>query len=301
MLTRSMAAKLTSALASECLFTDFLSKIEPKKVYEALKHLRWVDAMQEKLNQFYRNKIWTLVSLPYGKTTIGSKWVFRNEKDEHGITTKNKARLVAQGYSQEEGIDYDEPLHYLMCKISVQSKGITSNCCEKNTLVLKRNSTSCACQILGGKLVCWSAKKQQSVDMSSAEAEYIAAAGCCAKLLLNRLYLRIAVIMEYLVKISKKARILELKRRYFEDYCSDIQYDVSIKQDTEYLCLHFTKEIRCIQRRPIRRIQDIANTFSLVGPLGDLGIDEYVLNQLNSSYLGLRKKYRLSLKNDMPP
>ncbi|GJR08320.1 retrovirus-related pol polyprotein from transposon TNT 1-94 [Tanacetum coccineum] len=108
MLTRSMAAKLTADSASECLFADFLSEIEPKMVSEALKHPGWVDAMQEELNYLYRNKVWTLVPLPYGKTTIGSKWVFRNKKDEHGITTKNKARLVAQGYSQEEEIDYDE-------------------------------------------------------------------------------------------------------------------------------------------------------------------------------------------------
>ncbi|GJZ23598.1 retrovirus-related pol polyprotein from transposon TNT 1-94 [Tanacetum coccineum] len=64
--------------------------------------------MQEEQNQFYRNKVWTLVTLPYGKIVIGSKWLFMNKKDKHGITTKNKARLVAQGYSQEEGIDYDE-------------------------------------------------------------------------------------------------------------------------------------------------------------------------------------------------
>nr|GEY02306.1 retrovirus-related Pol polyprotein from transposon TNT 1-94 [Tanacetum cinerariifolium] len=108
MLTKSMAAKLITASASKCLFTDFLSKIEPKKVSEALKHPRWVDAMQEELNQFYRNKVWTLVLLPYGKIAIGSKWVFRNKKDEHGIVTKNKARLVAQDYIQEEGIVYDE-------------------------------------------------------------------------------------------------------------------------------------------------------------------------------------------------
>ncbi|GKC76971.1 hypothetical protein Tco_1127745, partial [Tanacetum coccineum] len=50
MLTRSMAVKLTVASASECLFDDFLSKIEPKKVYEALKHPGWIDAMQEELN-----------------------------------------------------------------------------------------------------------------------------------------------------------------------------------------------------------------------------------------------------------
>ncbi|GJX31673.1 retrovirus-related pol polyprotein from transposon TNT 1-94 [Tanacetum coccineum] len=79
----SMAAKLTAASASECLFADFLSKIEPKKASEALKHPGWVDAMQEELNQFYTNKVWTLVPLPYAKTAIGSKWVFSNKKDEH--------------------------------------------------------------------------------------------------------------------------------------------------------------------------------------------------------------------------
>ncbi|GJS80783.1 retrovirus-related pol polyprotein from transposon TNT 1-94 [Tanacetum coccineum] len=108
MLTRSMAAKLSAAFANECLFVDFLSKIEPKKVSEALKHPRWVNAIQEELNQFYRNKVWTFVPLPNGKISIGFKCVYRNKKDEHGTTTKNKARLVAQGYSQEEGIDYDE-------------------------------------------------------------------------------------------------------------------------------------------------------------------------------------------------
>ncbi|GKD37185.1 retrovirus-related pol polyprotein from transposon TNT 1-94, partial [Tanacetum coccineum] len=108
MLTRSMAAKLIATSVSKCLFADLLSKIEPKKVSEALKHIGWVDVIQEDLNQFYRNKVWTPVPLPYGKTTIGSKWVFKNKKDEHGITTKNKTRLVAQGYSQEAGIDYNE-------------------------------------------------------------------------------------------------------------------------------------------------------------------------------------------------
>ncbi|GKC59949.1 hypothetical protein Tco_1087547 [Tanacetum coccineum] len=57
MLIKIMAAKLTAASASEGLFFDFLSEIEPKKVSEALKHLGWVDAMQEELNQFYRTKM----------------------------------------------------------------------------------------------------------------------------------------------------------------------------------------------------------------------------------------------------
>ncbi|GJY41111.1 retrovirus-related pol polyprotein from transposon TNT 1-94 [Tanacetum coccineum] len=108
MLTRSMAAKLIAASASECLFADFLFKIEPKKVTEALKHLGQFDAMHEELNQLYRNKVWTLVPLPKGKIAIGSKWVFKNKKDELGTVTKNKARLVAQGHSQKERINYDE-------------------------------------------------------------------------------------------------------------------------------------------------------------------------------------------------
>ncbi|GKC07259.1 retrovirus-related pol polyprotein from transposon TNT 1-94 [Tanacetum coccineum] len=53
-------------------------------------------------------KVWTLVDLPNGKRPIGTKWVFRNKKDEREIMIKNKAKLVAQGYTQEEGIDYDE-------------------------------------------------------------------------------------------------------------------------------------------------------------------------------------------------
>ncbi|GJZ38960.1 putative ribonuclease H-like domain-containing protein [Tanacetum coccineum] len=64
--------------------------------------------MQEELLQFKLQQVWTLVDLPNGKRAIGTKWVYKNKKDERGIVIKNKARLVAQGYTQEEGIDYDE-------------------------------------------------------------------------------------------------------------------------------------------------------------------------------------------------
>ncbi|GJZ36038.1 putative ribonuclease H-like domain-containing protein [Tanacetum coccineum] len=81
---------------------------EPKKVIHALKDPSWIEAMQEELLQFKLQEVWTLVDLPNGKRAIGTKWVFRNKKDERGIVIRNKARLVAQGYTQEEGIDYDE-------------------------------------------------------------------------------------------------------------------------------------------------------------------------------------------------
>ncbi|GJX14390.1 retrovirus-related pol polyprotein from transposon TNT 1-94 [Tanacetum coccineum] len=214
MLTKSMAAKLTSTLASECLFAYFLSEIEPKKV-------------------------------------------FKNKKDEHGIVTKNKARLVPQGYSQEEGIDYDEtfipddkgisicqeqhtrnllkkyeisdsssvktlmvppnylgpdlagkPVNETMYRGMIGSlmyltatrpdiQFLTCLCAryqaspkESHLIVvkiifryLKEKSTSGAYQILGGKLVCCSAKKQQSLAMSSAKTKYVTVAGCYANIL----------------------------------------------------------------------------------------------------------------------
>ncbi|GJZ95999.1 putative ribonuclease H-like domain-containing protein [Tanacetum coccineum] len=64
--------------------------------------------MQDELLQFKLQKVWTLVDLPNGKRAIGTKWVYRNKKDERGIVIKNKSRLLTQGYTQEEGIDYDE-------------------------------------------------------------------------------------------------------------------------------------------------------------------------------------------------
>ncbi|GKF48266.1 putative ribonuclease H-like domain-containing protein, partial [Tanacetum coccineum] len=81
---------------------------EPKKVIHTLKDPSWIEAMQEELLQFKLQEVWTLVDLPNRKRAIGSKWIFKNKKNERGIVRRNKARLVAQGYTQEEGIDYDE-------------------------------------------------------------------------------------------------------------------------------------------------------------------------------------------------
>ncbi|GJX23972.1 putative ribonuclease H-like domain-containing protein [Tanacetum coccineum] len=86
-----------------CLFACFLSQLEPKKISEALEDEGWVDAMQEELLQFEIQKVWILVDLPYGKKAIGTKWVYRNKKDERGVVVRNKARLVAQGHRAKEG------------------------------------------------------------------------------------------------------------------------------------------------------------------------------------------------------
>ncbi|CAH9094710.1 unnamed protein product [Cuscuta europaea] len=93
---------------NECHYACFLSQNEPSKVSDALVDPDWVIAMQDELNQFDRLEVWTLVPKPPQKTIIGTKWVFKNKKDEEGTVIRNKARLVAKGYNQQEGIDYDE-------------------------------------------------------------------------------------------------------------------------------------------------------------------------------------------------
>jgi hypothetical protein len=83
--------------------------VEPQKVFEALEAPDWVEAMHEELNNFKRNRVWSLVEKPKDcRNVIGTKWVFENKQDVNGILVRNKARLVAQRYSQVEGIDYGE-------------------------------------------------------------------------------------------------------------------------------------------------------------------------------------------------
>jgi hypothetical protein len=96
-------------LANLSIHHAFVSCVEPQKVFEALEDPDWVEAMHKELNNFKRNKVWTLVEKPKDcRNVIGTKWVFKNKQDANGIVVSNKARLVAQGYSQVEGIDYGE-------------------------------------------------------------------------------------------------------------------------------------------------------------------------------------------------
>ncbi|XP_047177888.1 uncharacterized mitochondrial protein AtMg00820-like [Vigna umbellata] len=91
-----------------CMNVAYVSKIEPKNVETAITNENWMMAMQEELNQFKRNNVWELVLRTEKLQVIGTKWVFKNKKDDSREIIKNKARLVARSYSQEEGIDYDE-------------------------------------------------------------------------------------------------------------------------------------------------------------------------------------------------
>nr|GEW75959.1 reverse transcriptase domain-containing protein [Tanacetum cinerariifolium] len=100
--------KTNPELLQFCLFSCFLSQEEPKKIFDALKDPSWVEAMQEELLHIKIQSVCILVDCPKGVRPIGTKWVLKNKKDKRGIMIRNKARLVAQGYTQEEGIDYEE-------------------------------------------------------------------------------------------------------------------------------------------------------------------------------------------------
>ena len=71
--------------------------------------------MHDELNNFERNQVWELVPRPTEEhNVIGTKWIFKNKQDANGVVVRNKARLVAQGYSQVEGIDYGETFTLLL-------------------------------------------------------------------------------------------------------------------------------------------------------------------------------------------
>ncbi|GJR55976.1 retrovirus-related pol polyprotein from transposon TNT 1-94 [Tanacetum coccineum] len=81
---------------------------EPKNIKEAIQDESWTMAMQEELNQFKTNDVWSLIPPLENQTIIGTKWVFKNKLDKNSIVSRNKERLVAQGYNQQEEIDFDE-------------------------------------------------------------------------------------------------------------------------------------------------------------------------------------------------
>ncbi|GJZ56810.1 retrovirus-related pol polyprotein from transposon TNT 1-94 [Tanacetum coccineum] len=99
---------LRSQVQSKSNLFCFVSSIEPKNVKEAIQDESLTVAMQEELNQFKTNDFWCLVPPPDNQTIISTKWVFKNKLDKNGVVSRNKVRLVAQGYNQQEGIDFDE-------------------------------------------------------------------------------------------------------------------------------------------------------------------------------------------------
>nr|GFA52688.1 hypothetical protein [Tanacetum cinerariifolium] len=90
-----------------CYYDAFLISVDPKTYKEALTQSCWIEAMQEELNEFKRLEVWELVPRPDKVMVITLKWIYKVKLDELGGILKNKARLVACGYRQIEGIDFE--------------------------------------------------------------------------------------------------------------------------------------------------------------------------------------------------
>ncbi|GJT16114.1 retrovirus-related pol polyprotein from transposon TNT 1-94 [Tanacetum coccineum] len=91
-----------------CMFTLTMSQTEPKNIKEAMADSAWIELMQEELHQFDRLDVWELVDRPLCKNVINLKWLWKNKRDEENTVIRNKSRLVAKGYAQKEGIDFEE-------------------------------------------------------------------------------------------------------------------------------------------------------------------------------------------------
>ena len=85
-----------------------ISIVEPKTFKEVCKSEDCINAMNDELDWIEKNRTWELVPRTKGMTVIGTKRIFNNKFNEHGLVIRNKAILVCKGYAQVEGVDFEE-------------------------------------------------------------------------------------------------------------------------------------------------------------------------------------------------
>ncbi|GJT17434.1 retrovirus-related pol polyprotein from transposon TNT 1-94 [Tanacetum coccineum] len=182
-----------------CMFALTVSTAEPKNIKEAMADFAWIEAMQDELHQFDKLQVRELVDKPFGKKMIKLKWLWKNKKDEDQTVIHNKERLVAKGYAQEEGIDFEESFapvarleavrifvayvahkSFLIYQMYVKTEFLNGPL-KDAVYVVQPDCTSGGIQFLGDKLVRWMSKNQDCTAMLSAEAEYMVLSTSCAQ------------------------------------------------------------------------------------------------------------------------
>ncbi|GJX23241.1 putative reverse transcriptase domain-containing protein [Tanacetum coccineum] len=191
-----------------------------------------------------QGEVWTLVELPNGKRAIGTKWVFRNKKDERGIVIKNKARLVAQWYTQEERIDYDEFfahvtiieaislfLAYASFKDFMVYRWLFLSALLMERLKwmskLSRKSTTGGCQFLGCIFISWQCKKQTMVANSTTEAEYVIyidneSTICIVKNPVFHLKIKHIEIRHHFIRDSNEKKLIQMIKLHTDKNVTDL-------------------------------------------------------------------------------
>ncbi|GJS11339.1 retrovirus-related pol polyprotein from transposon TNT 1-94 [Tanacetum coccineum] len=94
--------------AEVCMYALTVSTTELKNIKEAMLDASWIESMQDELNQFKRLVVWELFKCLIGRNIIAVKWIWKNKTDAENMVIRNKSRLVAKRYGQEEGIDFEE-------------------------------------------------------------------------------------------------------------------------------------------------------------------------------------------------
>ncbi|GJZ82674.1 retrovirus-related pol polyprotein from transposon TNT 1-94 [Tanacetum coccineum] len=116
-----------------CYFDSHLTSVEPKNFKQAMIEPSWIDAIQEEIHKFQRLEVWELVPCPDKVLLIKLKWIYKVKMDEFVGVPTNKARLVAQGFRQEEGISFEESFT-LVARIEVMRIFI-ANAAHKNMTI----------------------------------------------------------------------------------------------------------------------------------------------------------------------
>ncbi|XP_037810037.1 uncharacterized mitochondrial protein AtMg00820-like [Lucilia sericata] len=110
-------------------YVNLIQNVEPstyKQAIECNEKEKWVEAMNEEMKSLENNKTWKVVPLPEGRKAIGCKWIYKIKRGSDGEILKYKARLVAQGFSQKYGVDYDEV--FCSCRQTVYIENVSNNC-----------------------------------------------------------------------------------------------------------------------------------------------------------------------------
>nr|GEU52160.1 retrovirus-related Pol polyprotein from transposon TNT 1-94 [Tanacetum cinerariifolium] len=139
----------------------------------------------EELHQFNRLQVWELIDKPFGKNVFKLKWLWKNKRDEAQTVIRNKARLIAKGYAQEEGTDFNESLALEAVYVAQPNGFVDLDHLDKVYQLRKA--------LYGLKQApraCWMSKKQDCTAMSSAEAEYVVLSASCAQVMWLRTRLK---------------------------------------------------------------------------------------------------------------
>ncbi|GJW86872.1 retrovirus-related pol polyprotein from transposon TNT 1-94 [Tanacetum coccineum] len=251
-----------------CYFDAFLTSVEPKNFKQVMTGPSWIDAMQEEIHEFERLQVWELVSCPDKVMLIKLKWIYKVKTDEFGEVLKNKARLVSQGFRQEEGIDFEESFAPVE-RIEV-IRIFVANAANKNMTIfqmdvktaflngelkeeakptekyaVKRIFRYLKGTINMGNLVLEGyrlslnrygrrrSRGQKSTAISSIEAEYIALSGCCAQILWMR-----SQLTDYGFTFNKIPLYCDNKSA-IALCCNNVQHSRAKHIDVRY---HFIKE-----------------------------------------------------------